>query len=72
MLLPALDKVYEGFMEEIDGIDNGISTHDGPGRYTVHTNLSRRVGNFSPRWNDPNQARLLQHNSAAGSNIRVF
>merc|ERR1712133_165695 len=23
------DKVYEGFVEEIDAIDNGISTHDG-------------------------------------------
>ena len=26
------DKVYEGFVEEIDAIDNGISTHDGEGR----------------------------------------
>jgi uncharacterized UPF0160 family protein len=27
------DKVYEKFMEEIDAVDNGISTHDGTPRY---------------------------------------
>ena len=53
-----MGKVYEGFMEEIDAIDNGISTHEGEGRYTIHTNLSRRVGNLSPRWTDPEQARF--------------
>ena len=31
------DKVYEKFMEEIDAVDNGISTHDGTPRY--HGNL---------------------------------
>ena len=25
------DKVYENFIQEIDAIDNGISTHDGEG-----------------------------------------
>lgn len=46
------DKVYENFIEEIDAIDNGISTHDGPGRYSVSTNLSSRVSHLSPNWND--------------------
>lgn len=50
-----LDKVYEGFIEEIDAIDNGISTHDGEPRYTISTNLSSRVGHLSPAWNEPNQ-----------------
>ena len=33
------DKVYENFIEEIDAIDNGISTHDGEPRYSISTNL---------------------------------
>ncbi len=61
-----MDKVYEGFMEEIDGIDNGISTHDGEGRYAISTNLSRRVGNFSPRWNDPEQVGQRSKGSQVG------
>jgi len=47
-----LDKVYEGFVEEIDAIDNGISTHDGEPRYSISTNLSSRVKHLSPNWND--------------------
>ena len=27
------EKVYEKFIEEIDAVDNGISTHDGTPRY---------------------------------------
>ena len=46
-------KVYEKFIEEVDAIDNGISTHDTPGRYTVNTNFSRRIGAFNPNWNEP-------------------
>ena len=49
------DKVYEGFIQEIDAIDNGIHTHDGDPRYTISTNLSSRVGNLGPCWNDPHQ-----------------
>lgn len=48
------DKVYEGFVEEIDAIDNGISTHDGEPRYTINTNLSSRVSHLGPTWQDPN------------------
>ena len=29
------DKVYENFVEEIDAIDNGISTQDGEPRYCI-------------------------------------
>jgi len=45
-------KVYEKFIQEVDGIDNGISTHDDEGRYTINTNFSSRIGNFNPRWNE--------------------
>ena len=48
------DKVYENFIEEIDAIDNGISTHDGEPRYNISTNLSSRVGHLAPTWQDPN------------------
>merc|ERR1712051_750225 len=49
------DKVYENFIQEIDAIDNGISTHDGEGRYSVSTNLSSRVSRLNPSWNDAEQ-----------------
>jgi len=49
------DKVYENFIQEIDAIDNGISTHDGEGRYSISTNLSSRVSHLSPNWNDVDQ-----------------
>ena len=49
------DKVYEHFIQEIDAIDNGISTHDGEGRYSISTNLSSRVSHLSPNWNDAEQ-----------------
>jgi len=47
------DKVYENFVEEIDAIDNGISTHDGEPRYSINTNLSSRVAHLAPSWQDP-------------------
>jgi hypothetical protein len=59
-------------MEEIDGIDNGISTHDGEGRYAISTNLSRRVGNFSPRWNDPEQVVGTVGRRSTGSQLGLF
>merc|ERR1712150_8195 len=49
------DKVYEKFLEEIDAVDNGISTHDGEPRYHVTTTISSRVANFRPAWNDKTQ-----------------
>ena len=47
-------KVYEGFMEHIDAIDNGISVSDEPAKYHVSTTLSNRVGHLNPAWNEPN------------------
>lgn len=45
-------KVYSGFMEHIDGIDNGINPFDGKQNYSVSTTLSARVGGLNPRWNE--------------------
>jgi uncharacterized UPF0160 family protein len=55
------DKVYKGFMEHVDGIDNGVeefSTAEGSDatlvrNYTVPTTLSARVAKLYPRWNEP-------------------
>ncbi|KAG1680703.1 UPF0160 protein MYG1, mitochondrial [Nymphon striatum] len=48
------DKVYERFVEEVDGIDNGINAYDGEPRFHITTNLSSRVGSLNPSWNDKN------------------
>mmetsp|Transcript_40895 Transcript_40895/g.47544 ORF Transcript_40895/g.47544 Transcript_40895/m.47544 type:complete len:373 (+) Transcript_40895:109-1227(+) len=52
------DKVYKGFMEHVDGIDNGVeefSAAEEGGKvvrnYTVSSTLSARVGQLYPRWN---------------------
>lgn len=47
------DKVYKGFMEHIDAIDNGISVADGELRYRISSTLSNRVGSLNPNWNEP-------------------
>jgi len=46
------DKLYTGFMEHIDAIDNGISISDGTPRYHISTSLSARVGTLNPAWNE--------------------
>jgi len=47
-------KIYESFIEGIDAIDNGINRYpsDIAPRYKVNTDLSSRVGNLNPWWND--------------------
>lgn len=44
-------KVYEYFIQEIDGIDNGVPQHPDEPLYRITTNLSSRVGNFNSVWN---------------------
>jgi len=44
-------KVYEDFMEHIDGIDNGVAVSDGPINYKVESHLSARIGRLNPSWN---------------------
>ncbi|CAL8340107.1 unnamed protein product [Merluccius merluccius] len=49
------DKLYENFVEEVDGVDNGISQCDGEARYAVCSTLSARVGYLNPCWNSQSQ-----------------
>jgi len=47
-------KVYDGFIQEIDGIDNGVAVKDGEQapNYRISTDLSSRVGYLNPGWNE--------------------
>lgn len=47
-------KLYEDFVEAIDGIDNGVTQYvsSEPARYKSRTDLSARVGSLNPRWNE--------------------
>ncbi|CAK0841124.1 unnamed protein product [Prorocentrum cordatum] len=45
-------KIYQGFVEEVDAIDNGIDISSGELRYKISTNLSARVGQLNPSWNE--------------------
>ncbi|KAJ1943970.1 hypothetical protein GGF37_002415 [Kickxella alabastrina] len=49
------NKIYESFIEGIDGIDNGISRYpeDIEPAYKESTGLSARVGRLNPWWNEP-------------------
>ncbi|KAL0204787.1 hypothetical protein P9112_000094 [Eukaryota sp. TZLM1-RC] len=46
-------RLYRNFVEAIDGIDNGVSQYDTdvPKRYSISTDLSSRVKNLNPCWN---------------------
>jgi len=47
-------KVYDGFIEALDGIDNGINQYacEHKPRYSINTDLSARVGRLNPSWNE--------------------
>lgn len=47
-------KIYEGFIQEIDAVDNGVPICDGQPRYYYSTHLSARVKHMNPSWQDPN------------------
>lgn len=53
-LLPTIyKKMYKGFVEEVDAIDNGVDiAGDAPLLYKMSTNLSARVGHLNPAWNE--------------------
>jgi len=48
-------KVYDKFIEALDGIDNGVERYppEIKAKYSVNTDLSSRIGNLNPQWNDP-------------------
>lgn len=44
--------IYDGFIEEIDAIDNGVPMYvEGRPRYRINTHLSARVHRLNPEWN---------------------
>lgn len=45
-------KLYEGFIEEVDAVDNGIDQYDGEPKYHVSTTLGARVSRMNPSWTD--------------------
>lgn len=45
-------KIYQSFIQEIDGIDNGVPQFDGEPHYRINTHLSNRVKTFNPGWMD--------------------
>eukprot|EP00746_Dinoflagellata_sp_MGD_P031737 gnl/MRDRNA2_/MRDRNA2_175496_c0_seq1.p1 gnl/MRDRNA2_/MRDRNA2_175496_c0~~gnl/MRDRNA2_/MRDRNA2_175496_c0_seq1.p1 ORF type:complete len:403 (-),score=71.86 gnl/MRDRNA2_/MRDRNA2_175496_c0_seq1:15-1166(-) len=52
-LLPTMyKKIYKSFVEEIDAIDNGIDISEGELKYKINTNISARVAQLNPSWNE--------------------
>jgi len=45
-------KVYEGMVQEVDAIDNGVNICEETPKYQIHTGVSSRVGHLNPRWNE--------------------
>lgn len=48
-------KMYEEFIEGVDGIDNGVNMYDTkePAKYKENTGLSSRVKRLNPAWDEP-------------------
>ena len=47
-------KLYAGFVEHVDAIDNGVDIQrSGSPRYKVTSDLSSRVDRLNPHWNEP-------------------
>lgn len=51
-------KLYKGFVEEVDAIDNGVTMSDGEPRYTISTNLSARVAHLNAPWYEESTAEI--------------
>ncbi|XP_043251985.1 MYG1 exonuclease [Colletes gigas] len=47
-------KVYDTFIKEVDGIDNGVAMYEGEPVYRIVTDLSSRVQTLNPPWNSTN------------------
>ncbi|XP_055641744.1 MYG1 exonuclease isoform X2 [Toxorhynchites rutilus septentrionalis] len=52
MIREVYRKVYDNFISELDGIDNGVPMFEGEPKYNINTHLSARVANFNPAWNE--------------------
>lgn len=49
------EKLYEFFIQEIDGIDNGVPQFPDEPVYRISTDLSSRVGTFNSQWNSTDE-----------------
>lgn len=48
--------VYDGFIEEVDAIDNGVPMYsEGMPKYRINTHLSARIHRLNPEWNYPDE-----------------
>lgn len=45
-------KLYDTFVEEVDGVDNGIDSFNGEANYEVTTTLSSRVKRLAVPWTE--------------------
>ncbi len=69
------ERVYESFVEHLDGIDNGIESADGAVNYKVTTHLPARVDKLNLRWHEEQSeeaenARFLAAVDLCGSELR--
>jgi uncharacterized UPF0160 family protein len=55
-------KVYKGFIQALDGIDNGEAQYpeETKAAYSINTDLSARVGKLNPNWNESSSDEDLQ------------
>jgi len=49
-------KFYEKFIEEFDGIDNGVNQYEGEPKYKITSTIGARVGALNPSWNDEDKS----------------
>jgi len=54
-------KMYEKFIEEYDGIDNGVNQYDGEPKYKISSLIGARVGSLNPRWNDEDKSEAREN-----------
>jgi len=55
------EKVYEGFVEEFDGIDNGVNQYEGEPKYKITSLIGSRVGRLNPKWNDEDKSEAREN-----------
>lgn len=66
------DALYANFVEQVDGIDNGVEcwglVDPAVGQlkqnYKQSTNLAQRIGQLQPYWNEPDNGSVLAENAA--------
>jgi len=54
-------KMYEKFVEEYDGIDNGVNQYEGEPKYKISSLVGARVGGLNPRWNDADKSEAREN-----------